>query len=172
MKATETLSSEHRVILKALDQLHLAVEQARKGDFDAERLTVSLSFFREFADKRHHGKEEDMLFPAMNRRGMPLNGGPLHCMLEEHTLGRSLLKIVGENLPGARAGDETAKGAVLDAYAEYEAFLRDHIFKEDNILFRMADQVLTPEDQAALEKSFAAFDAADVGHKERQAAAV
>lgn len=172
MKPTQTLMAEHQVILKALDRLRESLQKARDGAFDAEALTVSLSFFREYADKRHHGKEEDKLFPAMNRRGMPLDGGPLHCMLEEHTLGRSLLKIVGENLPGARAGDETARGAVVDAYAEYEAFLRDHIFKEDNILFRMADQVLTPEDQAALEKEFAAFDAADPGARERQAAAV
>ncbi|MBI2362579.1 MAG: hemerythrin domain-containing protein [Elusimicrobia bacterium] len=172
MKPTDILKSEHRVIEKVLARVGKACDRAEGGSFDAEEFAVSLAFFREFADKRHHGKEEDKLFPAMNRHGMPLDSGPLACMLSEHDLGRSLLKTVAQGLPACRKGDAAAKKNVVGAYREYIAFLTEHIYKEDNILFKMADQVIPPLAQAELEAQFAEFDEQGIGEKEKSAASV
>lgn len=172
MKAIETLMSEHRVIEAVLARVGRACDAADKGVFDADSFAADLAFFREFADKRHHAKEEDLLFPAMSRRGMPLDGGPLACMLSEHDSGRGLLGAVAAELPAARAGDAAARAKVAAAYREYAAFLREHIYKEDNILYPMAERLLTPEDQAALDEEFQRLDAAAVGEKERAAVSV
>lgn len=170
MKATETLMAEHRNIEKVLDALEEALTKPEGGEFPARRFAVGLAFLREYADRRHHGKEEERLFPAMNRRGMPYEGGPLHCMLEEHKYGRSLLGSIAAALPQAEGGDQAARGRVSEDFGAYIAFLRDHIHKEDNVLFRMADGILTPEDQKALEAEFAAFDGKKIGEKELAAA--
>ncbi len=83
-----------------------------------------------------------MLFPALARRGVPVEGGPIGMMLQEHTLGRRMLAGIRENLPAARDGDESAREAVRSFAAQYVDLLRRHIWKEDNVLFRMAQQSL------------------------------
>lgn len=171
MKPTEILMSEHRVIEKVLARVATACDKADAGSFDAEEFAVALAFFREFADKRHHGKEEDKLFPAMNRHGMPMDSGPLACMLSEHDLGRSLLKTVSDELPGSRKGDAASRKKVVGAYREYVTFLTEHIYKEDNILFKMAEHVIPVEVQSELEKEFVEFDKQGIGEKEMSAAA-
>lgn len=171
MKPIEILMSEHRIIEQVLARVAKACDKADAGSFDAEEFAVSLAFFREFADKRHHGKEEAKLFPAMNKHGMPMDSGPLACMLSEHDLGRSLLKVVSDELPASRKGDEAAKKKVVGSYREYIAFLTEHIYKEDNILFKMAEQVVPPQVMAELEKEFVEFDAQGIGEKEKAAAA-
>lgn len=170
MKATEILKSEHRNIERVLDALGTALARARKSEFDAELFARALEFLVEYADRRHHAKEEERLFPALHRRGVPYEGGPLHCMLEEHQYGRGLLGKVREKLPAARAGDPAAQEAVLGALKSYRAFLRDHIRKEDEILFEIAEEVLTEEDQLALEREFLAFDERGIGERELAAA--
>ena len=171
MKPTEILMSEHRIIEKVLARVAKACDKADAGSFDAEEFAVSLAFFREFADKRHHGKEENKLFPAMNKHGMPMDSGPLACMLSEHDLGRSLLKTVSDELPASRKGDEAAKKKVVSSYREYITFLTEHIYKEDNILFKMAEQVVPPQVMAELEKEFVEFDKQGIGETEKAAAA-
>ncbi len=166
MKATEILMAEHRNIEKILDGLEGVLSKAAEGAFDAKRFKIGLAFLREYADRRHHGKEEERLFPAMNRRGMPLEGGPLHCMLEEHKYGRGLLGSIGAALGKAEAGDHAARRTVTEDFGRYIAFLREHIHKEDNVLFRMADGMLTPEDQRGLEAEFVAFDGRKIGEGE------
>jgi hemerythrin-like domain-containing protein len=158
MKATDTLKSEHRVIEKVL----LALENvARKTSepFPEDVFTGALTFLRQYADARHHGKEEKRLFPLLQQRGLPTQGGPVACMLNEHDLGRALLLRVEKALPSAAQGDSAARREVEEAYLGFVSLLRDHIKKEDQILFNMADNVLTPEDQKALEVEFAEFDA-------------
>jgi hemerythrin-like domain-containing protein len=151
MRPTETLMSEHREIEKTLDRV---VSLCEAPEFDKAGFQECVSFIRDFADRKHHGKEEDRLFPRMIARGMPKESGPIACMLEEHETGRALVRRAAA---GLESGDEAE---VKEALGQFVPMLRDHIQKEDQILFRMADQMLTEEDQAALETSFAEFDAA------------
>jgi hemerythrin-like domain-containing protein len=70
------------VILKVLDCFDLALQQARAGGTASrEVFEPFLEFFRGFADKCHHCKEEDRLFPCMEARGIPREGGPIGVML-------------------------------------------------------------------------------------------
>ena len=146
MSAVETptaiLRDQHKKILKVADVLEqvLAAGQAAPLDFDA--VADCVSFIRLFADALHHGKEEDLLFPALEAKGMPRDGGPIAVMLHEHKLGRGFVGTMVAELPAAREGDHSAQAKLADAGSSYIHLIRDHIMKEDGILFGMADQMI------------------------------
>ncbi len=159
MHPTETLSQEHRVIEARLDALEEQIRLADAGQpFPRRFLDEALDFFRNFADGCHHAKEENLLFPRMKERGVPERGGPIGVMLAEHDQGRACLKAVRENLAAAERGDPEARRQVFGNATAYIELLRQHIHKEDNILFRMAALVLHPDDVAELTKEFAAVE--------------
>ena len=93
MKATEILIQEHRIIEQGLNCLEVMAQQAaNKKMLDEERAFQAIEFFKNFADKCHHGKEEERLFPALEACGIPRDGGPTGVMIYEHDLGRKFIK--------------------------------------------------------------------------------
>ncbi|MDW8069799.1 MAG: hemerythrin domain-containing protein, partial [Anaerolineae bacterium] len=154
MRPTEILMQEHQIILTVLDAAAREVQRIQEtGEVRVERLEQMVDFFRTFADRCHHAKEEKLLFVRMEERGMPREAGPIGVMLYEHDLGRGYVRAVAEALPRA-ASDLAAREAVRRNLAQYVQLLRDHIYKEDYILYPMADRLLLPEDQQALEEGF------------------
>ena len=159
MHPTEILSQEHRAIEARMDELERQVAAARAGGpFPRRFLDEALDFFRYFADGCHHAKEENLLFPLMRERGVAAQGGPIGVMLAEHEQGRACLKDLRENLDAAERGSIEARERVFASAEAYIELLRQHIYKEDNILFRMARMVLRPEDVASLQQQFAAVE--------------
>ncbi len=136
---TGILREEHQLILKVLDVLQKVVENGEGGEWDIEAMEECVAFFRLFADACHHGKEEDLLFPELQARGMPKDEGPIAVMLFEHRQGRALVGQMAAALEGARAGQEAELATYDDAARAYIELLRGHIYKEDNVLFNMAD---------------------------------
>jgi hemerythrin-like domain-containing protein len=159
MHPTDVLSQEHRVIEKMLDALEEEIRRTEAGQpFPRRFFDEALDFFRNFADGCHHAKEENLLFPRMKERGLPPNGGPVAVMLAEHDQGRAYLKAVRESLDAAEGGSADARRQVFGNALGYVELLRQHIHKEDNILFRMARMVLQPDDVAELSREFAAVE--------------
>ena len=155
MKPTDILMQEHRVIEQVLNCLEKMAEQSEEeGRLHREHAEQAVAFFRAFADQCHHGKEEDRLFPLAHERGISREGGPIGQMLLEHTQGRAAVKKMDEAIPGAAEGDPAALEAFRKGAREYIDLLRAHIRKEDECLFPMADQVLSPRDQEDLMASF------------------
>jgi len=164
MTPTETLKHEHQIILLALGAAEKEVSSIEAtGRVHAERVEQMLDLFPNFADRCHHAKEEKLLFVRMGERGMPVQGGPIAVMLQEHEMGRRFLRAAAEALPQARSGDAGAVAAVRDALGGYARLLRAHIHKEDNILFPMADQLFSPEDQRELAEAFDRVEAEEIG---------
>ena len=110
-----------------------------------------------FADIQHHDKEEDHLFPKL-RRTMPMDGGPVSMILMEHQMGRSHIARMAEAAKSYAEGNGTAGAEWADAALDYVALPREHIYKENNVLFAMADQVLTQNEQEQLASAFAGVD--------------
>ncbi|MCI0457982.1 MAG: hemerythrin domain-containing protein [Gemmataceae bacterium] len=164
MQATEILKNEHRVIEQVLDCLERMSNRAlAAGRLDGASARQALDFFRHFADGCHHGKEEKHLFPMMEARGFPREGGPTGVMLHEHDLGRRHIAAMTDALTGADAGDARAVGEFARHALAYVQLLREHIWKEDNRLFPMADRVLLGEAQESLLRSFANVESHDMG---------
>ncbi len=151
MKSVERLKSEHDLIERGLNLLEKAVarleaEQSLPEDFPQ----WAPRFFQQFADQCHHAKEEDVFFPILKQRGIPEQGGPLGVMLHEHVLGRY---CVGRMREASQAQPFDAR-TFAEAARQYIPLLRQHIFKENNVLFRMAEQVMSEADDADVTDRF------------------
>lgn len=164
MMPTETLKHEHQIILMVLGAAEREARSIQNsGKVHAEELDRMLNFFRNFADRCHHAKEEELLFVKMQERGMPVRGGPIAVMLQEHDEGRRRVKAVADALPQARSGDALALTSVRSNLLAYVQLLRAHIDKEDNVLYPMADRLFTPEDQRVLTEAFEKVEAEEMG---------
>ena len=164
MHPVDVLSQEHRRIETMLDAVESRIHDSRPEDpFPIAFFTEALDFFRDFADGTHHAKEEKLLFPRMRLRGVPQEGGPIGVMLAEHDEGRAYLRAVRQNLQAAAAGSASARRAVEENALAYVNLLRHHIYKEDNILFRMGKMVLSAADVSELQREFDAVGAAVLG---------
>lgn len=159
--ATAILREEHEVILRIIAVLNAAVGRLQAGqEVSPEVFRQAVDFIRNFADRCHHGKEQDLLFPALEQRGIPREGGPIGVMLYEHDQGRAFVKQMAEAVEAWAEGEEEARQQLLEGAQGYAQLLSQHILKENRILFPMADQVLSAEDQEALQEKFEAVEAA------------
>ncbi len=164
MKPTEILRNEHRVIERVLNCLEAMARRAKSaGRLEEEPAHEAVAFFRNFADHCHHGKEEDHLFPALEAEGFPRQGGPTGVMLHEHELGRAHLRGMDENIPAAAAGDAAALAQFVSHVEGYLAVLREHIYKEDHVLFPLAERTLSEEKQGRLVAEFRRVEAEEMG---------
>jgi len=159
-RAIDELMHEHEAILFSLgilDKIAGAARSGRKIDLgDARKL---VGFLKEFADTCHHGKEEGILFPAMEAAGIMNEGGPIGVMLHEHVLGRE--RIRGMNLALEGSGDPAAFAREATGYIE---LLRQHIDKENQVLFPLGERVLSPETLDALYARFEDHEERVIGH--------
>jgi hemerythrin-like domain-containing protein len=146
--------NEHRLIERVLSALESKLNDSTGSAFPAEFIEQALAFFSEFADGCHHYKEEEALFPALARLGMPVDGGPIGMMLYEHSIGRKCLSGIRLELDAARDGDAQACAAVRGYAAKYIELLRSHIWKEDNILFQKARHALDSRAAAEMLEQF------------------
>jgi hemerythrin-like domain-containing protein len=140
--ATARLREEHQLILQVADAMQALIGEADAGNWDFDAFDQCVTFIRLFADACHHGKEEDLLFPELEKAGMSRQQGPIAVMLEEHRIGREYVRFVMEALDPARGGDEDARARLRNAAHGYIELIRAHIMKEDHVLFNMADHVV------------------------------
>jgi hemerythrin-like domain-containing protein/uncharacterized protein (DUF2249 family) len=160
---TQVLKDEHTLILQALDALERKIAALEAGAApDRAYFEKAVTFLRTFADQCHHGKEENLLFKTMVDQGFPLQGGPIAVMLSEHDTGRGFIRGLAEGAAGI-GRDPAAAQQIIQNGRGYIRLLRAHIDKENTILFPMADSVLSPQDQAYLEKEFERFEAEETG---------
>lgn len=163
------LRDEHVVIKRVMAVLQKLVERSEQGvTFESESLGQCVEFFRLFADACHHAKEEDLLFPVLEQRGVPRDGGPIGVMLYEHTVARKLTKQMGEALEASSSGDAEAEPRFRVVARQYVELLTNHIQKEGDILFTMGDNVMTADDQAALCAKFCEVGCRTFGGKKRE----
>ncbi|NJL18882.1 MAG: hypothetical protein HC901_00750 [Bdellovibrionaceae bacterium] len=142
---TSVLREEHQVILRVLRAFARFLDTGQNsGNWDFQALGECISFFRLYADACHHGKEEDLLFPALESKGMPREGGPIAVMLYEHQLGRERVSVMAQALPGAQSGDAGALQRLIESGRAYIELLTEHIGKEDHCLFAMAERMIDP----------------------------
>lgn len=150
--ATKDLENDHIHILRLTD----VMEKITKTETpDCSDLEAVVYLIRNYADGFHHEKEERILFPALEAKGFSPNQGPVAVMLSEHIQGRNFVKAMSENIALYKKDDLPALEQVFINMTAYVNLLRNHISKENNILFRMADRALTKEDHEALLNSYA-----------------
>lgn len=156
--ASEDLVHEHEGILRGLKILEeMAGSIKKKRSVEVNDLRDILDFFKTFADKCHHGKEESLLFPAMEKYGIPNVNGPIGQMLYEHEKGRKCLREMTEDV-NADNLDSFAENA-----AEYIRLLRDHIVKENAVLFPLGDEKIPIEIESEIIEKFEDYERTVMG---------
>lgn len=164
MKATDILSSEHRVIERVIAALEIAADRLETGQpVRVEFFLDAAEFIKGFADGCHHLKEEGVLFPAMTANGLPQQGGPVGVMLLEHEQGRVFTRAMRAAAEQALNGDRTATDEILRNARGYAALLRQHILKEDHVLFPMAGKVIPAEQHETIFEGFEAVEHEETG---------
>jgi len=161
MKPTEQLKAEHegvKLMLRILDKVC-----AKPGEINREHFDKMLEFLKVFVDKCHHGKEEDLLLPAMIEAGVPKDKGVIKFTLLEHEEGRGHVKGMSEAFDKLRNGDPEASVKIVENGKNYIGLLVRHIDKENNILFPLADKVLLQAKQAELEEGFEKLEVERIG---------
>jgi hemerythrin-like domain-containing protein len=155
MRPTLILMQEHRVIEQVLSCLEKMAERCEAGQpLDIESANQVIDFIRNFSDGCHHAKEEDLLFPLMERKGFSRERGPTGVMLHEHEQGRRLVRAMVAAISDCAAGNAEASRAFAEQARGFVALLREHIQKEDHCLFPLADQTFSAGDQEELDHSF------------------
>ena len=143
---TNTLVEEHRLIKRMLALVEQFAPQTAEGTFrDWQFYLDGVDFIRNYADRFHHAKEEDILFEALVTNGMPRQNSPVAAMLMEHDLGRSYVTALEDAARKAQAGESGQQLIISYNALAYATLLREHISKEDEILYPLAERVI-PED--------------------------
>jgi len=155
------MEAEHRLIetvVKALGGVATAMEKGQRAD--GATLAAAVEFLRLYADKLHHGKEETLFFPMLVKRGVPPQGCPIGGLNHEHEKGRALVQALAEQAPAYAQDKPGAKEELLETLHGLLDLYQNHIWKEDAMVFPMADKVLTAADQTELTEKFAEVDRA------------
>ena len=164
MKAIDILMSEHRIIERVLDALETAARRLESGlPVPPEYFLDAADFIAGFADGCHHRKEEGVLFVELAASGMPADQGPIGMMLDEHEQGRAFTRAIREAARRLAEGDPDARRTLISNARGYVALLRDHITKEDEVLFPMADQLIPAGRHDQVLAGFARVEHLDAG---------
>jgi hemerythrin-like domain-containing protein len=145
--ATKNLENDHVQILRLIDVMEQIIQEASPNEKHIEEI---IDLIKNYADGFHHSKEENMLFPMMLTKGFSTQQGPVAVMLSEHTQGRNFVKGMVDHLAKYIAGDKTVLPQICYHMQGYIDLLRNHIAKENNVLFPMADRVLSEGEQESL----------------------
>jgi len=136
MTVIEELKAEHQAVLLTIRILEQITSKLENGQaIDSRHLDQILEFLQIFVDKCHHGKEEKVLFPAMEEVGIQVEGGPLGVMLYEHEQGRSFVQGLKIGVEGYRVGKVDAIAQIVENAQKYSRLLVAHIDKENDVLY-------------------------------------
>lgn len=164
MKATGTLKKEHEAIRLMLQIMEAAcVKIAAEKKVHVADVDEMIDFLKVFADQCHHGKEENILFPCLEQAGIPRECGPIGVMLAEHEQGRKYIGNMDRALTDYEDGAVAALTALDESIRDYVELLEQHIDKENNVLFAMADRILTEEVQDGLYDEFEELEEQVIG---------
>jgi len=156
--ALDVLEHEHDVIRKAAAGMEALAARLESGrTVDVNLLNGVVEFLRVYGRACHQRKEEDLLFPALARRGVPSVGKPLGSLTFEHLKEWAVGALAGA-IRSYAAGDRDAPARVIALLREMAHFYTDHAWNESNLLFPYAARVLTPIDQAELLAQFEIVD--------------
>ncbi len=136
MDLFDNLIDDHRLITGVLDALERFIARVEAGaDLDLVELNRFTVFLREFVDLVHHEKEESLLFPAMAKLGYARNGAPISHVHAEHVREHQLIFELRQAVVRERPFSSTKRAHVIGLVHEIVAFVREHIRKENELLY-------------------------------------
>ncbi|MBN1904711.1 MAG: hemerythrin domain-containing protein [Deltaproteobacteria bacterium] len=160
MQARGPLMIEHRLIEKMLKAIQRTLEHAAQTqEIDPLFVDTAVDFIRVYADRTHHGKEEDILFRELSKK--PLSDKDRQLMDEliaDHVFGRSITKTLVEANTRYRNGEKKGLSKLTSCLKTLTEFYPKHIKKEDDIFFPASRNYFSEQEDQAMLAEFREFD--------------
>lgn len=165
MTPTENLINEHKDIVELLDIMSKIAESIKSNSvFYTNDVEDIIDFLKYFIDKSHHGKEEKVFYPALAKAGILKDVVPLSVMLYEHALARNYLKDIKSCVENCKIGNAFSGELLADSLRNYVILINNHIQKEEELIFPLANKTLSEEKQKEIYKQFEVIEAKIVDH--------
>lgn len=152
------LMDDHSIIEKALVIFERQLEKNKKN---WSAISTLLDVLWDYGETCHNMKEEKVYFPLLLERGMPPQG-PVAVMLAEHQKERDYLNKLKSLLPEAKQNKELEQ-EFSNIFGEYSALTKDHIWKENDILYPMGRKFVQPDDVPYLVTEFKRIEQESLG---------
>lgn len=160
MRPRGPLMKEHRLIEKMIARIEKEIDSIKQtGDIDPDFISAASDFIRVYADRTHHGKEEDILFKALD--GKKLSDGhetQKKNLIGEHEYGRGLVKNLGNALADFQSGDPGGRDKIVEIFQALVDFYPGHIWKEDRIFFPETESYFSESEMQDMLEAFRDFD--------------
>ena len=147
MESIILMNEEHKNIKRVLNIIRKTCIRFVDGEnIDYDVFYKIIDFIQNYADKHHHNKEEDILFKKMIKDlGSEAVGAPLNGMLAEHDMGRLYIMNLINSLEKFKNGDNDSKVDIIANSICYADLLNRHIDKEDNAIYKFAENKLSKD---------------------------
>lgn len=164
------LMIEHRLIERMVALLRGELEEiGRGGSIDAVFIDSAVDFFRTYADRTHHGKEEDILFRDLDGKDLaPEHAEVMEELVREHVYARKTVSALVEAKEAYLLGDGQALDTVSSNLGILIDFYPEHIEKEDKHFFIPCMEYLDQEERDAMLREFYDFDREMIHEKYRK----
>ena len=154
------LMIEHRLIERMINQMRGHVDRFRATQkADPAFIDIAVDFVRTYADRCHHGKEEDILFRDLKKKSLSEEHNRiLEELIAEHILGREAARTLADAKERYLEGDSTALAEIIDAVSLLADFYPRHIDKEDRHFFLPVMNYFTKQEQDTMLAEMYEFD--------------
>jgi len=167
MQARGPLMIEHRLIERMIAVIKKEVEKIRAArEVDPVFIDTAVDFIRIYADRTHHGKEEEICFRELSLKDMTGDDqAVMKELVDEHVIGRQTVRDLLEAKRRYLDGDKTALQTIIDKFSFLVDFYPRHIAKEDKVFFPRANKYFTEKEQATMLAEFWEFDRRMIHYK-------
>ncbi|MGD8769291.1 MAG: hemerythrin domain-containing protein [Desulfobacterales bacterium] len=151
---------EHRLIERMIALIKQKLNQIETtNQVDPLFIDTIVDFIKIYADRTHHGKEEDILFRELNKRDLSEEDQLLmNKLIEEHILGRNTTQKLVEANNRYNNGDKSALTEIVSNLRLLVDFYPKHIKKEDKVFFPSARGYFSEQEDQAMLNEFWEFD--------------
>jgi len=154
------LMKEHRVIERMLNIVEKRLNIMKKEEeVDTTFIDTVVDFIKNYADKRHHGKEEDILFRELNKKELSKDHKRIMDeLVQEHVFGRNTVKKIVDAKERYEGEDKDALKNIAENLHIIIDFYPKHIEKEDKHFFIPCMDYFTGKERDSMLKEGEVFD--------------
>ncbi len=160
MKPIGPLMREHRIIERMASLLNKEISSIKEnGKANTEFILLAVDFFRMYADRTHHGKEEDILFRDLSRKQLSTEHRKvMDELMQEHMQARKMVRSLLEAREAYSRGEAKSLDNIITLLNNLTAFYPVHIQKEDKHFFYPVQDYFSRKEQDAMLAEFWDFD--------------
>ena len=160
MQARGPLMMEHRLIERMLSVIKDMLSEIKaKQKVDPVLVDSVIDFIKFYADRTHHGKEEDILFRELDKKKLSAEDRKImNELIDEHVFGRNITNALADANKRYRNGEKTVLEEITEKFHALVEFYPKHIDKEDNYFFPASRNYFTDEEDRKMLEEFWEFD--------------